>query len=104
MENESNESSEVQDLPSRKRSRVVTLNPDSRPPKKSTKPPRLGLITDEPHVTMIVGKKKSGKSHLFCELLLDPQGYNKKYDRIIFISPTFRTQYEKLWKALDPKG
>ena len=53
---------------------------------------------------MIVGKKGSGKSKLFCDLLLDPQGYNKKYDRIIFISPTFRTQYEGLWKALDPKG
>lgn len=53
---------------------------------------------------MIIGKKGSGKSKLFCDLLLDPQGYNKKYDRIIFISPTFRTQYEGLWKALDPKG
>lgn len=52
----------------------------------------------------MVGKKGSGKSHLFLKLLLNPQGYCCKYDRIIFVSPTFRTQFEGLWKALDPKG
>lgn len=53
---------------------------------------------------MIVGKKGSGKSNLFLQFLLNPNGYCQKYDRIIFISPTFRAQYEILWSKLDPKG
>lgn len=53
---------------------------------------------------MIVGKKGSGKSNLFLQFLLNPSAYYRKYDRIIFISPTFRAQFEILWHKLDPKG
>lgn len=53
---------------------------------------------------MIVGKKGSGKSNLFLQFLLNPSAYFRKYDRIIFISPTFRAQFEILWHKLDPQG
>ena len=63
-----------------------------------------GLICLESHITMIVGKKGSGKSNLFLQFLLNPTGYFRQYDRIIFISPTFRAQFGILWNKLDPKG
>lgn len=63
-----------------------------------------GLISAESHITMIVGKKGSGKSNLFLQFLLNPNGWFRKYDRVVFISPTFRAQYEILWNKLDPKG
>ena len=61
-----------------------------------------GLITDRPHITIIAGKKGSGKSYLCCKLLLTSWRY--KYDKVIFISPTFRAQYDKLWSKLSPEG
>lgn len=65
-----------------------------------------GLIVDKPHVTLIIARKGSGKSSLLLDLLLNPRGYCYKYDRIIFISPTFEAQYRNkgLWSALNPKG
>ena len=53
-------------------------------------------------MTLLVGKKGSGKSHLCCEWLLTH--WKGVYDEIIFISPTFRAQYDKLWKKLAPDG
>lgn len=44
----------------------------------------------------IVGRKGSGKSTLFLRLLVRPN-----IDRIIFISPTFRHQFETLWYRLS---
>ena len=61
-----------------------------------------GLITDRPHLTLICGKKGSGKSHLCCKLLLTSWRY--KYDDVIFVSPTFRSQFDGLWNKLSPDG
>jgi len=51
-----------------------------------------------------LGKKGSGKSNLFLQFLLNPSGYFRAYDRIIFASPTFRSQFPILWNRLDAKG
>lgn len=61
-------------------------------------------MNDRPSITIIVGKKGSGKSHLLANLLRDPRGFKNKFYRVVFISPTFAAQYEKLWKCLDPEG
>jgi hypothetical protein len=37
-------------------------------------------------------------------LLKDSRGLKFLYDRIIIFSGTFKTQYEKLWSQLSPKG
>ena len=37
-------------------------------------------------------------------LLKDQKGLKFLYDRIIIFSGTFKTQYEKLWSQLSPKG
>ena len=92
---------ETQEFESKKRSRVVTANQSS---KRAKTTPLLGLINDKPHITLIVAKKGSGKSHLLLRFLLDPHAYYKKYDRIVFISPTFKTQYDSLWCALASKN
>lgn len=52
----------------------------------------------------MVGKKGSGKTTLFLKLLLDERGYCKKYDRIVFFSPTFKAQYAKTWSKLSSTG
>jgi hypothetical protein len=66
--------------------------------------PLKGLVNDRPHITAFIGRKGSGKSSNLCNLLCDPRGYKKKYNRIIFVSPTFRAQFESLWKRLSPEG
>jgi hypothetical protein len=80
-----------------------------KPQKKSTivkkrnqKYDYKGLINDRPHITIIAGKKHSGKSYLCCKLLLT--SWRFQYDRIIFVSPTFRSQYDSLWHKLSPEG
>ena len=61
-----------------------------------------GLITDRPHVTIIAGRKGSGKTHLLCRLLLT--AWWGVYDRIVFVSPTFKSQFDSLWCQLSPEG
>ena len=61
-----------------------------------------GIINDRPHVTLLVGKKGSGKSHLCLKLLTTCWRY--RYREIIFISPTFAAQFDGLWSKLDPSG
>ena len=74
----------------------------TRPCKTNDKYNCPGIINDRPHVTLLVGKKGSGKSHLCCKLLLT--SWRFKYDEIVFVSPTFRAQYEGLWSKLSPDG
>jgi energy-coupling factor transporter ATP-binding protein EcfA2 len=59
------------------------------------------LISEHTHITLVVGRKGSGKSHLVCKLLKTI--YCNIYDRIIFVSPTFEAQLD-LWGTLDPQG
>ncbi len=61
-----------------------------------------GLLTDRPFIKLLVGKKGSGKSMLCCKLLLT--SYRFCFDRIVFISPTFRAQHSTLWYKLSPDG
>ena len=63
-----------------------------------------GLINDRPHVTLICGRKGSGKSFLCCKLLCSWEGWRGVYDEIIFVSPTFKSQFEGLWSKIDPTG
>ena len=61
-----------------------------------------GIINDRPFIQLLVGKKGSGKSMLCCKLLLT--SYRFCFDRIIFISPTFRAQHSTLWNQISPEG
>ena len=58
----------------------------------------------KPSITLVVGRKGMGKSQMIVSLLKDPKGLKFLYDRIIIFSGTFKTQYEKLWSKLSPKG
>jgi hypothetical protein len=75
----------------------------SNPTKQQKKYDHLpGLINDREHLTLIVGRKGSGKSHLLCHLLRTQ--WCSVYDEIIFVSPTFRAQFVGLWSQLAPDG
>ena len=63
-----------------------------------------GLIADKPFLCCIIGRPSSGKSYLCRRLLLDFRGWRGKFDRIIFISPTWNDQYNSLWGVLSPEG
>ena len=53
-------------------------------------------------VTLIVGRKGSGKSRLVVELLMTD--WCGVYHDIIIISPTFQAQFNNLWSKLSPRG
>ena len=53
-------------------------------------------------MTLICCRKGSGKSHLACRLL--KTAWCGVYDEIIFVSPTFRSQFHGLWSQLSPEG
>jgi hypothetical protein len=61
-----------------------------------------GLIVEKPHITLFVGRKSSGKTHLLIKLLKDKDGYKNQYEEIIIVSPTFKLQ--PVWKQLSPEG
>jgi hypothetical protein len=63
---------------------------------------RPGLINSRPHITMIIGRKGSGKSRLLCDLLQND--WANIYSRIVFVSPTFQAQFDGLWSELSPVG
>src|SRR5258708_7826021 len=56
--------------------------------------PLLGLLNNESAITLIIGKRRS----------VDKRGFKNRFARIIFVSPTFRAQYQKLWRRLKPDG
>lgn len=68
--------------------------------------PRIyhGLVNDRPHVTLVCGRKGSGKSSLVIELLRSPSGYYHKYNKIIIISATYVQQFEKSWSKISREG
>jgi energy-coupling factor transporter ATP-binding protein EcfA2 len=59
------------------------------------------LNAENTHITLVVGRKGSGKSFLVCKLLKTV--YLGVYEKIIFVSPTFEAQLS-LWGTLDPAG
>lgn len=61
-----------------------------------------GLINDRPHITLLVGRKGSGKTHLLVRLL--KEAWCGVYDEIIIVSGTFVSQFEKVWSQLSPEG
>ena len=63
-----------------------------------------GLINHLPHITILLGRKGSGKTSLLIDLLRTPGGYFKKYKRIIIISPTYVSQHEKSWSKISREG
>ena len=83
---------------------MVTAPLRKRRKKLKTERMWKGIINWEPHVTIILGKKGSGKTQLFLKLLLDQNGYCGRYDKIYFFSPTFRVQFRKTWSILNKKG
>ena len=62
----------------------------------------LGLINNRPHITILAGKKGSGKTQLLVKLLRDKQGYRGVYDEVIIVSPTFHLQ--NVWNTIAKEG
>lgn len=48
----------------------------------------INSILQEHFCCLLVGKPGSGKSHLLFELLMNPSLYFKKFDRVLFCTPT----------------
>ena len=61
-----------------------------------------GLISDKPHISLLAGRKGSGKTQLLLKLLKDREGFRGVYEEIIIVSPTFRLQ--EAWQSLSPEG
>jgi hypothetical protein len=61
-----------------------------------------GLINDRPHVTVLVGRKGSGKTNLCLRILKDNDGWRNAYQEIIIISPTFKLQ--PCWQSISGEG
>jgi Poxvirus A32 protein len=61
-----------------------------------------GIIRDRPALCIVIGRKGSGKSQLACRLL--KTHWRDQYDRIVFVSPTFVSQFKSLWSSIDPAG
>ena len=61
-----------------------------RAPARKTKEGVSGIsgILQEHFCCLIVGKPGSGKSHLLYELIMNPGLYFKKFDKVIFCTPT----------------
>ena len=53
-----------------------------------------------PSITIMAARKGSGKS----TALMNQRGWKGLYDKIHIFSPTFRTQYEILWKQIASDG
>ena len=53
-------------------------------------------------VTLIVGRKGSGKSHLVVKLLMND--WCGVFHDIVIVSPTFQAQFQGLWSKLSPNG
>ena len=64
--------------------------------------PYPALIREKCHITLICGRKGSGKTSLTIKLLRSERGWKNIYDKIIIISPTFLLQ--PCWGQLDPTG
>jgi uncharacterized C2H2 Zn-finger protein len=64
--------------------------------------PYPAIISDKPHLTIIAGRKGSGKTHLTIKLLKSPRAWLGVYDSIKIISPTFPLQ--PVWGAISPEG
>jgi serine kinase of HPr protein (carbohydrate metabolism regulator) len=64
--------------------------------------PYPAILRDKPHLTLICGRKGSGKTALTIKLLKSPRGWRNVYDKVIIISPTFMLQ--PIWGQLSPKG
>ena len=73
---------------------IVSSNhtePCIRPPPVNKKEGLTGInesVLQKSFITLIVGKPGSGKSHLLFEFLDNPSLFNKKFDRVYFLSPS----------------
>jgi hypothetical protein len=72
-------------------------------PKKQKTIPYNGLLRDQAHITLFIGKKNSGKTNLLVSLLLDKRGYRDIYSKIIIVSPTFESQ-KSTWGKISGEG
>ena len=58
----------------------------------------LGIIDNTNHITLLIGRKGSGKTFLLIEILLSD--WKGVYDDIIIVSPTFKLQ-NSAWGKID---
>ncbi len=70
-------------------------------PKKVERYP--GILT-KPSLIILNARKGSGKTTCLVNLLCDKKGWRNLYDQIFIFSPTFRTQYDSLWKRISSDG
>jgi tRNA pseudouridine-54 N-methylase len=82
------------------------MNKKSKPPpdpKKEKTIPYNGLLRDQAHITLYIGRKNSGKTNLLVSMLLDKRGYRDIYSKIIIVSPTFESQ-RSTWGRISGEG
>ena len=58
----------------------------------------MGIIDNTNHITLLIGRKGSGKTYLLIEILLSD--WKGVYDDIIIVSPTFKLQ-NSAWGKID---
>ena len=54
------------------------------------------------YITLFVGRKGTGKTHLLITILKDKDGFRGQYEEIFIVSSTFKLQ--SVWKQLSPEG
>ena len=58
---------------------------------------KINILPTHPFTILVNGAKGGGKSSLVINLLTNPEGYKNKFNKIIFISPTYEMD-EKIQK------
>jgi hypothetical protein len=82
----------------------MTNNNKTTPKLKKEKTiPYNGLLRDQAHITLFIGRKNSGKTRLLVDMLLDKRGYRNIYGKIIIVSPTFESQ-KSTWGRISGEG
>src|SRR5438093_1058766 len=91
------------DVKSKKRARVVTQDQAKKKRNKTTmKTPWRGIISDAYHITIILGKKGSGKTQLFLKLKMTqlPTVIRENADVYLSFSSQTFLGLQALWKEV----
>ena len=83
---------------------VSSTNSGEERPKRKTQLERYPGVLVLPSIVILNARKGSGKSTALVNLLCDKRGWKGLYDRIFIFSPTFKTQYDKLWNRISADG
>jgi hypothetical protein len=83
---------------------MEVTNQSNQESKKKSQVERYPGILEKPSIVILNSRKGSGKTTALVNLLCDRRGWKGLYDRIFIFSPTFKTQYDILWKRISSEG